>query len=343
MILYKQRLGFLFAFIFLVTSNLFGQDAHYSQFYANPLYINPAFSGTANCPRFNLNFRDQWPSIPGNFLNFSASYDQHIHSIYSGIGAIVSADIEGGGILQTYNAGAIYNFRVQAARQLNFQFALQGGFLGTSLNWNKLECASDKLGNWAQNDFPKDLDNGLVKSQFDAAFGFVGYMPFLYFGMAIHHLFPIQKSFFNTSATKYKTEWVPKWTAHIGGKITLKQKIKDEESFGDLFLYPNLIFTSQGNFSFLHEGMYLKIYPFTIGGWLRHNFKNVDAFIFSCGLEYKSFRFGYSYDFNLTQLERTGGSHEVSLQFIIPCDNELSKKIQQKRKYRTSSIDCPCY
>jgi type IX secretion system PorP/SprF family membrane protein len=343
MILFKQRLGFLFALILLVSSNLLGQDAHYSQFYANPLYINPAFAGTANCPRFNLNFRDQWPSIPGNFINFSGSYDQHLHSIHSGIGAIISVDMQGGGILQTYNASAIYNFRVLVARQLNFQFALQGGFLGTSLNWGKLECASDKLGSWVHSDFPQELDNGLAKSQFDAAFGFVGYMPFLYFGMALHHLFPLQKSFLSTSTNKYKTEWEPKITAHIGGKITLKQKIRDEETFGDVFLFPNVIFISQGKFNFLHEGIYLKIYPFTIGAWLRHNFKGLDAFIFSCGLEYKSIRFGYSYDFNLTRLERTGGAHEVSLQFIIPCDSELSKKTQLKKKYRASSLDCPCY
>jgi len=338
MILFKRQVGFLFAFLILTSTALVGQDAHYSQFYANPVYLNPAFTGTANCPRFTLNFRDQWPSIPGNFINCSGSYDQYIHPISGGIGVLFSADIEGGGILQTYQASAIYSFRVQVAEKLNFHFALQGGFLGASLNWGKLQTASDVLGTWAQNDFPQELENGLTRSQFDAAFGWVGYTPWLYFGMAIHHLIPIQKNFMDTLSS-----WSPKWTAHIGGKITFKQKIRDKESFGDFFLYPNIIFISQGNFHYLHEGAYFKIYPFTIGAWLRHNFKNLDAFIFSCGLEYNKFRFGYSYDFNLTGLERTGGAHEVSIQYIIPCSNELSKKAQQKKKFKNSTLDCPCY
>jgi len=343
MILFKRQVAFIFTFLILTSTALVGQDAHYSQFYANPVYLNPAFTGTANCPRFTLNFRDQWPSIPGNFINCSGSYDQYLNLISSGIGVLFSADIEGGGILQTYQANAIYSFRVQVAEKLNFQFALQGGFMGASLNWGKLETASDLLKTWAVNDFPQEMENGLTKSQFDAAFGWMGYTPWLYFGMAIHHLLPIEKSFMGNSSNFIKSQWSPKWTAHLGGKITFKQKIRDEESFGDFFLYPNIIFISQGNFHYLHEGAYFKIYPFTIGAWLRHNFKNLDAFIFSCGLEYKSFRFGYSYDFNLTELERTGGAHEVSIQYIIPCSNELSKKAQQKKKFRNATLDCPCY
>ena len=44
------------------------QDAMFSQYYANPLYLNPAFAGTNVCPRLAFHFRDQWPSMPGRPL-----------------------------------------------------------------------------------------------------------------------------------------------------------------------------------------------------------------------------------------------------------------------------------
>jgi len=336
MILFKRKVCFLFIFLSLTISNSLGQDAHYSQFYANPLYLNPAFAGTINCPRISLNFRDQWPAIPKNFITFSASYDQHVNEIHGGVGVLLAADIEGGGILQTYSAGAMYNFRLQVTHDFNLQFALQGNYLFTSLNWDKLQFATDFINPSA---LPEPLDDLYEKrSQFDAAVGMVGYTPYLYFGLAVHHLLPLRMSSFRHTSD----QWKLKWTAHVGGKITISQKVRNEVKFGDIFLYPNLVFISQGKFHYLHEGFYFSFYPFTIGAWLRHNFKNLDAFIISCGIEYKIFRIGYSYDFNLTKLERTGGAHEISLQFTIPCNNnDKIYKTPQRRSSRFSPIACP--
>jgi type IX secretion system PorP/SprF family membrane protein len=338
----KRRLYILLNFLILTTFYTYGQDAHYSQFYANPIYLNPAFAGTVNCPRISINFRDQWPAFKNNFLSFSASYDQHISELHGGVGVLATGDILGGGIFQSYSAGAIYNFRIQAAYQFYLQFALQANYLYSSLNWSKLEFASELIPpHSAPSDFPIELDNNLKKSQFDANFGFVGYTPFLYFGFAMHHLLPLQKNYLGIS--KNKTEWEPKFTAHLGGKITIVQKMKDENNFGDIYLHPNVIFMSQGAFHYLHEGFYFNFYPFTIGAWLRHNCKNLDAFIVSCGVEYRLIRIGYSYDFNLTKLERTGGAHEVSLQFIIPCDPDRTSKSLKKARAKMAPMDCPLF
>ena len=340
MILCKRRTGFLFLFILLLTSNLYGQDPHFSQFYAHPLYLNPAFAGSNNCPRFSLNFRDQWPAIKGNFITFSGSYDQHISALHGGIGALVSADIAGGGIMHTYNASVIYNFRVKLSHKFNLQLALQGGYMSTSINWHKLQFASETLDPNLPAYLPQDADDKVKKSQFDAAFGFVSYSSYLYFGLALHHLFPVQISFFSNTSDKFKTKWEPKITAHIGGKITVVQKKRTEVNTGDIFCYPNLVFISQGSFHYLHEGLYFQFYPFTVGTWLRHNFKNFDALIISCGVEYKFLRIGYSYDFSLTKLESTGGAHEISLQFTIPCNNTGERAISKKRT-NYAPIECP--
>ena len=48
--------------------NSHAQDPIFTQFYSNPVYLNPAFSGTNKCPRFVMNYRNQWPSFPGAFV-----------------------------------------------------------------------------------------------------------------------------------------------------------------------------------------------------------------------------------------------------------------------------------
>ena len=51
--------GKVYAFLLTVVSFIsVAQDNQYSQFYANKLYLNPAFTGTEICPRIILGFRD---------------------------------------------------------------------------------------------------------------------------------------------------------------------------------------------------------------------------------------------------------------------------------------------
>ena len=81
----------------ILSSDVMAQDPQFSQFYANPLYLNPAFAGTARCPRVVMNYRNQWPGIPGNFVTYSASYDQHVDDMNGGLGVLVMNDRAGAG------------------------------------------------------------------------------------------------------------------------------------------------------------------------------------------------------------------------------------------------------
>ncbi|MEZ7930391.1 MAG: type IX secretion system membrane protein PorP/SprF, partial [Flavobacteriales bacterium] len=79
--------------IILSTSAL-AQDPEFSQFYSNPLYLNPAFAGSNNCPRVALNYRNQWPAISGSFVTQSVSYDQRLgYNKGAGIGLLVTNDV----------------------------------------------------------------------------------------------------------------------------------------------------------------------------------------------------------------------------------------------------------
>ena len=63
----------LFSVLCLMTCSvsLFAQDPIFTQFYSNPVYLNPAFSGTHHCPRIVSNYRNQWPNFSGDFITKS--------------------------------------------------------------------------------------------------------------------------------------------------------------------------------------------------------------------------------------------------------------------------------
>ena len=60
----------------------FAQDAHFSQYYANPIYLNPAFAGS-KVSDVHTNYRNQYPEL-GVYQTYSASYDQYVDKLNGG-------------------------------------------------------------------------------------------------------------------------------------------------------------------------------------------------------------------------------------------------------------------
>ena len=85
----------------------------------------------------------------------------------------------------------------------------------------------------------------------------------------------------------------------------------------------------------LNYGMYLNYYPFVLGVWYRQSFRNPDAVIFMFGLQHERIRVAYSYDLTVSKLANlSGGSHEVSVQFMFPCPE---KRVVKK------DLNCPTF
>ena len=89
------------------------QDPAFSQFFANPLYLNPAMAGTNICPRISLNHRNQWPGIGKTYVTYSASYDQYVDKLGGGLGFAVAKDVAGAGNLNTTHISATYAYRLK--------------------------------------------------------------------------------------------------------------------------------------------------------------------------------------------------------------------------------------
>ena len=135
----KATLLLLVGFFAALSVN--AQDPELTQYYASPLYTNPAMAGTGTCAgggRVALNYRNQWPSLPGTFLTTVASYDQHFDKIGGGIGLILMDDRAGEGLLTSTSVSAVYSYQLRVNRKLTMRFGLEGQYGQRSIDWQRL-------------------------------------------------------------------------------------------------------------------------------------------------------------------------------------------------------------
>lgn len=301
-----------------LTSELKAQDPQFTQFYANPLYLNPAFAGNIRCPRICLNYRNQWPNLPGTYVTYSASYDQHVDAINGGLGLIVTQDNQARGTLNTTQASLIYSYLLTPTRNFSLKFGLQAGFFQKSLDRNKLNFGDmiDSRRGFVWN--TNEQIPSVTKTNMDFSAGVLGYSKRYFVGAAFHHITQPEEGLQGNSKMPLKI------TAHAGAMIPLE---KGSESF----ISPNILFQQQQNFTQLNLGIYVIRGMFVGGLWYR----NSDAVIVLLGIQTDHMKIGYSYDVTVSKLSNnTAGSHEVSVQFNFACKKKTPK-------YRLMS--CPSF
>lgn len=309
-------------------NNTRAQDPEFTQFYANPLYLNPAFAGTARCPRLVMNYRNQWPQLTGVFVTTSASYDQHVETLSGGLGLLVTNDRAGKGTLNTTTLSGIYSYQLPINRYFSLKFGGQATYFQKSLDWSKLTFGDQidprKGFIYETNDIPR---GGAVRNV-DFSAGVLGFSDKYYFGAAVHHLNePNESLVVGTSRLPMK------FTGHAGAVIPIDKRDRYSESS----ISPNILYRLQGEFQQLNLGLYVNKGPLVAGVWYRGFFWSDyrDAFICTIGIQTDVIRFGYSYDVTVSELTpSTGGSHEVSMAIQFDC---RPKRV----KFRT--ISCPSF
>jgi type IX secretion system PorP/SprF family membrane protein len=312
----------------LTGHGLFSQDIHFTQYYSNPCYLNPAFAGTGICPRLNMNYRNQWPAVPGTYVSYSASYDQHIESLSGGIGLMFNADDAGEGTLKTNIVSAIYSYRLEVNRHFSIKMGLQASYFQKKLDWSKLTFNDmiDPRYGFVYN--TNDKANRETTGGADFSAGILAYGEKFFAGFAVHHLTQPNEAFISVSKLPRR------YTFHAGGIIDLKHGRK-RRSIEDPYISPNILFMKQQDFEELNYGMYFSKYPLVGGIWFRQGFDNPDAFIALLGIQTAVFKLGYSYDVTVSKLgSATAGSHEISAGFQFDC---------KPKKKRIRAIMCPSF
>jgi type IX secretion system PorP/SprF family membrane protein len=302
------------------------QDPQFSQYYANPIYTNPAFAGGSYVGRISLNYRSQWPNIAGTFRTFSASYDEHFDGIGGGFGVIATNDEAGVGTLRSTSLSFVYAYQIILSKTLTIRAGIQGGLTQKTIDFSKLQFLDQIM-----------VQQGIVRATGETpsngpvfypnfAAGAVIYSTKFYGGLAIHNLNQPKQGFYKSEDSKIEM----RYTAH-GGLVIPVRKNRDPKKTTNL--YPNLLYMQQGTTSQINLGVYYNQGPVVFGGYFRQTRENPDAFIFLLGIRTQKVKIGFSYDAVMSNV-RFGAkqSYEVSLGF------ELKKKIPKKA---VRNIRCP--
>ncbi len=321
---------------FLVGNLSFAQDIQYSQYYANPLYLNPAFAGSTSQSRVGVNFRNQWPALDQSFVAYTAYFDHFEERINSGFGLIVQGAQESFTQTSLNEIGLIYSYRLKLSEHSFIQAAIQGSFVARDALFDRVILGT-------QLDIDKGVIIGEPGSGFegdseikspDAHAGLLYFGKKAWFGLAVSHLLEPEISYLADNSNQLPM----KYSVHGGYRFDL--------SAGDINDYFNntdqersvalgFNYKEQGQFSQLDLGAEFFFEPLVLGLWYRglptkYSLPNSEALIFLVGISTDSgLDLGYSFDYSISKLgfSSSGGAHELSLRYTF------SSKDPRKRYY----------
>jgi type IX secretion system PorP/SprF family membrane protein len=321
-----KRTLFYITCILLCSRVVTAQDPQYSQFYAAPLYLNPAFAGSTNQSRVGINYRNQWPAIDANFTTFSAFYDTYIEDKNSGVGVLLTRDREGILGLQSISVAFQYSYDLQITKGLSFRPGVQFAIYNRSINFDKLTFGDqfDPLtGEVINPTSAEGLNSGQSKFFPDLSFGGLLYSKRAWLGFAAHHITQP-----NQSMLGEESRLPMKLSAHAGlkfyftpGEMGAGFYRKEQERS----VAPAIQYRHQGEFDQMDVGFYFTFEPLIIGTWYRgvpfkkvNGFNNNESVVLLVGFTKKGAKdvlnIGYSYDYTISQLgPGSGGAHEFSL------------------------------
>lgn len=293
-------------------------DAHFTQYYAYPQWLNPAFTGAMNGSyRISGNYRKQWPNLSASLLSQGISADVSLPNNF-GVGVTLFNQKTEDGCYHYTTGYASLSYQVHLTQ---YQI-LAGGFQIGFLN-RRVDPANFQFGNQFNPliGFDPTIPSNESFSypsatSMDGSFGLLyfdgdpnhSFNPFL--GFSLYHPTEPDNRFIS-SANQNK---VPiRYSFHGGFRIRMNDRID---------LMPNAIFLSQGSNNEIIAGLSLnlKIDPtkdLIFGG----NYRINDAIAPNIGLNIDGFIVGFSYDINTSQVKNTAvnnGGYELSITFIKP-------------------------
>ncbi|MEM9328212.1 MAG: type IX secretion system membrane protein PorP/SprF [Bacteroidota bacterium] len=319
-----------------------GQDAQFSQFYANPLYLNPAMVGTSPNSRVGLNHRILWPNLPQAFVSSTASFDYHSEPLQSSFGLMVHQDREGSASLSNTGFYFTYGYELPLSNKLVLRPAVQFGYVTRGFDPTQL-VFSDQIDFGLDGAPSQDPNiNALeLRDYWDFNTGLLIYSEKYWVGFAAHHLTRP-----NLSLTRAEDPLSIRYSVHAGTRLPLGKKMWRSTSFPSIA--PNILYKRQGEFEQLDIGASFHLEPMIFGLYYRGmpfvanrlDQINQDAIIVQVGLEYRNFEFGYSFDMNLSEIDVVtgGGAHEMSLQYRFAMAGRGNKPSRVSRR-----LPCPAF
>ena len=339
----------IFLFLFMAASIriTYGQDPQYSQYYAAPLFLNPAMAGVELNERIGFNYRVQWPGIDAKFTTYSAYYDAHLPEINSGIGFHFMQDKEtSSSVLTSTTISSIYSYELQLSRKIFFRTGFQASYIRKSLSLNENQFFSNNInelnpfGNPTPGDF-SGLEGPI--NNLSVSVGGILIAENLWIGASLFHLNQPNQSFYQSTSSPLPM----KLNFHAGYRFSLGQggfRSDFTTLSRERYFIPSINFKKQGPFEQLDLGGYLYLEPIVFGVWYRglphrpvKTVTNRDAIVMMVGVNLISgLNLGYSYDYTVSKIGiKSGGAQELSLSWTLP------SRYQGKPLGRDTVLPCP--
>lgn len=325
----------------MISCAFYAQDIHFSQFDVNVTTLNPGYTGVMKGDfRVANNYRNQWGTVSTPFTTFSVAYDMNVLNKKQnkgltdiGIGLGFFSDKIGTSNLSQNQ----FNFSLSAIQQVNFDtkisLGLQGAYNQQSISMDNLTWDTQFVGHQFNETLPSqelfgnsksnylDINAGLllVNESWDNQFTL---------GAAVYHINSPKRSLFAGE------KLAPKIAGHASYEIKLGRSMSTKS------LVPKLLYTRQRKHQEILVGLIYRNFLKQASKYTRFStetfvdfgvyYRVQDAIVLSAGIHYKRFRFGVSYDSNISKLSvasNTIGGFEVSLAYHgIFADNRIKLK-----------------
>ena len=315
-------------FFSLIVTQLYGQDIEFSQYYANPLYLNPAFAGSDNYTRLSLNYRAILPVSYGDYSTYSASVDKYFDGLSGGVGFQIMNDRQAQGLINNLSFNLIYSYHAQIRKKWALNTGFRLGYNVKTLNGNNL-VYPDML-DPVEGVSSSGMETGLYQKSlyFDFSFGMLTWYENYYVGVTIDHLTEPKISLGSDDPGPV----AKKYTVHGGMEIPYYNSLQRVH----MTLSPNVIFQMQGASSKINLGAYLNKKSITGGVWLKTNTSiNLTGCVLMLGYttDYSTFAYSYDVPFYLGGLSGIiSGGHEVTF---------LYKFMYKSKRKKIKAIKCP--
>lgn len=311
------------------------QSPQFSQFYANQMYLNPAFTGNTPTHRISSNYRLQWPGVGSAFNSLVLGYDYNWAARNIGLGFMAVRDQAGvGGLSYTsFNALASYQYRI--SDNLVGRGGISYGVGVRAADVNQYLFSDEIITGGATT---ANIDQRRSYGVFHA--GFLVYNEHFWGGFAMNNLNRPNESLVISQESRTPTEW----SFHGGYKFTLEESKTGE-------VVKSIIATTQYKLSSKFDqwdiGGYYVSRNNAIGVWYRGlpgvkryqpGYPNNDALVLMYALQIKAMRVGFSYDLTISQLQvkESYGAYEFSLVY-----EWANRKRKKKKRRKAFIVPCP--
>ncbi len=307
-----------------------GQDIHFSQYFNSPLNVNPAQTGNFEGDwRAVVNYRDQWSALNLPYRTTMASFDQQlsINHEHLSVGGYLINDRSGNPVLKTnmvFISGAYY----KTINNHHLSAGLQIGYVLKKIDQITLnENWVQSKGSFDPNQYPDDM-----LSYLDMNFGVNWKYRINRFdleaGFALFHINHPKESFFGDRSSRSPMRSVLDVSAKtdIADGLYVKPGVLLYSLRGarDIMLGSQAGVAVQGNrynVRDIHGGLYFRAT------------NPADALIAMLGVQVHKFAINFSYDVNVSSLNKytnSRGAFELSIiytsistiikTFTIPCE-----------------------